>query len=244
VSDWLDPPTGLTLSRSEIHLWRAPLDLAQSRAVVLQAILNAEEQARASRFRFDRPRCDFIIARSVLRIILSRYLDIDPRHLEFQYGAHGKPELAVPQQKWLQFSLAHSGGWVLYGMACERPIGIDLEEIRPVASLEKLVEQFFAPAEYAVFAGLPWQQKLSSFYSAWTRKEAYVKARGLGMSLPLNQYAVTVAPETVPALIIDEKGPVSEDLWSFLDVEVAPGYAAALAVRGSMEYVSQWHWHE
>jgi len=244
VFDWLDPPAGLTLSRSEIHLWRAPLDVAQSRAVVLQAILNAEELARANRFRFDRPRCDFIIARSVLRIILSRYLDVDPRHVEFQYGAHGKPELAAPQQKWLHFSLAHSGGWVLYGMACRRPIGIDLEEMCPVASLDKLVEQFFAPAEYTVFAELPLQQKLASFYSAWTRKEAYVKARGLGMSLPLNQFAVTVGPETAPALMTDEKGPVSEGLWSFLDVEVSPGYAAALAVRSSVEYVSQWHWHQ
>jgi 4'-phosphopantetheinyl transferase len=242
VSGWLDPPSHFSLGEAQIHLWRAPLRLSATSLAELRQLLSDDERVRADRYRFDGPAQTFTVGRGVLRLILSRYLGADPRQLQFGYNRYGKPELADVGQSWLQFSLAHSGDWVVYALAFRRPVGVDLEVRQLISDLERLVGQFFSPAERASFASLSPEQREAGFFRAWTRKEAYIKARGLGFSLSPDRFTVTLAPELRPKLLEDEKGSADGGEWSIVDVDVAAGYAAAVATRGPTRSLSLYRW--
>lgn len=208
----------------------------------LGATLNADEQARAARLRIENKRRAFVAARGILRDVLGRYLDLNPREVQFTYTVQGKPELAAAQASGLHFNLAHSGDLALVALAYGRPLGVDLERKHSVGSMDLLVERFFAPGERAAFSRLPPEQKPLAFLLGWTRKEAYLKARGEGLALPLNQFEVTLSPGEPPGLVADWRSPPSAAPWVLLDIEAAPGYAAALAVAGPVSELSAWQW--
>ena len=238
--DWLPPPEQLSLSGAAIHLWRAALNLPETQVAALGATLNAEEQTRARRLRFDDKRRAFAVARGVLRCILGRYLALSPQQVQFSYNAEGKPELAASHGAGLQFNLAHSGDLALVALADGRPVGIDLEWQHPVEAVDRLVERYFAPGERAAFRQLPPEQRLPAFFAGWTRKEAYLKARGGGLTLPLDHFEVTLAPGEAPALLVDRHNPSGGAAWVLLNVAAGPGYTAALAVPGPVGEVSAW----
>ena len=144
---WSHPPEKLELADDEIHVWRATLDLPTSHITSLYASLSPDEQARANRFRFDKPREHFIAARGLLRAILSRYLHVPPNQLEFCYSPHGKPSLITSEKHTLNFNLSHSEGLGLYAVSYAQSIGIDLEHVHPVSDMEQLVERFFSILE-------------------------------------------------------------------------------------------------
>ena len=181
-------------------------------------------------------------ARGILRNILGRYLGLAPQQVQFVYNAQGKPALAASQAAGLQFNLAHSGDWALVALASERAVGIDLERRHPVEAVDRLVEGYFAPGERTVFHQLPPEQRLTAFFAGWTRKEAYLKARGEGLTLPLDEFEVTLAPGVPPALLADRHGQPSLASWVLLDVEAVPGYAAALAMPGPVGELVTWQW--
>ena len=242
MSAWLAPSSRLGLAGYEVHVWRASLDLSEECWKELGRLLSADEQTRASRYRFDRPAHTFIVARGVLRLILSRYLGTDPQQLQFRCNPHGKPELADPRQSWLRFSVAHSGDWAVYALACGRSVGIDLEAAHRTVDMDLVVAQCFSPTEQLAFTRLPPGQQPEGFFRAWTRKEAYVKARGTGFNLPPNLFSVSLAPDTRPELLNAEGDAAGAEMWSILDVEVAPGYKAALAVPGPAEPLLRYSW--
>ncbi|MEH2107942.1 4'-phosphopantetheinyl transferase HetI [Nostoc sp.] len=221
---WQPAPTDLTLLPDEIHVWRIDLDQPESQLQNLAATLSSDETARAERFYFQEHRQRFIAGRGILRTILGSYLGIQPLHVEFNYQHRGKPVLADKfADSRLAFNLSHSQGLGLCAVNCTRPIGVDLEYIRPMSDLEALAKRFFLPREYETLRSLSPNQQQEVFFRYWTCKEAYLKATGDGIS-QLEQVEVSLTP-TEPA-----KLQISED-WSLFELVPANNYVAAVAVE-------------
>lgn len=238
---WLSPPTGLALPGNEVHVWRASLDLPSPRAQSLQRTLAADELRHVKRLNCPRDRQRSIVARGTLRTILSRYLDMDPRQLRFHYDNHGKPSVvSTSGQETLYFNLSHSDGLALYAVARDRQIGIDLERVCPVAEAEQIAERFFSAQEKTVFRSLPADLKYEAFFTCWTRKEAYIKARGAGMSLHLDQFDVSLIPGKPAVLLSTREDPREALRWSLRELTPGPGYVAALAVEGHGWHLVCW----
>jgi 4'-phosphopantetheinyl transferase len=240
---WHAPPVVLTLSRHEVHVWRTSLELSAEHLQRLRQTLAADEIARATRFYFEKDRRHFIVARGVLRIILSRYLGIDPRQLEFSYGAYGKPALATsPGKDWLCFNLSHSHELALYAITHGREVGIDIEQMRANVDGDAIAERYFSPREVMAFHAIPADLRRQAFFDCWTRKEAYIKARGEGLSFPLNRFDVSLAPGEPPALLRTLGDPHEAGRWSLQALFPGAGYAAALVVEGHDWQLSCWQW--
>jgi 4'-phosphopantetheinyl transferase len=226
---WQSPPGELSLASDEVHVWRARLDQPQLLAD-FSATLALDEQARASRFRFPDDRNHFIAARGLLRILLGRYLEINPAALSFRYSPFGKPSLAVHQGADLRFNLSHSHGLALLAFAQGRDIGVDLESVRPEVAGLRIAERYFSPAEVAALCALPESQQTEAFFNCWTRKEAYIKARGDGLSARLDQFDVSLAPgEPAELLRTASDEPRS---WTMIELEPGACYKASLVVEG------------
>lgn len=244
-SHWQSAPLRLTLQPAEVHVWRAALDLQESAVRRLWQLLTADERARAERFVLPRDRTHFVVARGLLRVLLGRYLRRRPEHLRFCYGPHGKPELAADTDDaaW-RFNVSHSHGLALYAITLQRAIGVDVEYVRPGFAEERLAERFFSPREVAVLRALPAALQSAAFFACWTRKEAFIKARGNGLSLPLDQFDVAFAPGEAAALLSTAWDPHEAARWSLCDLAPAPGYVGAVAVAGQAWHLACWHMPE
>jgi len=241
---WVHPPSDLTLSSNDIHVWRAALDQPTSCFQQLAQSLCAQERVRAERFYFERDRKHFVVGRGILRTILGLYLGIEPSQLQFYYGPRGKPALTETYGGgWLRFNLSHSQGLALYAVTRDREIGIDIEHIRPMPEAEQIAVRFFSVQENAVFRTLPPSQKQTAFFNCWTRKEAYIKALGDGLALPLDQFDVSLAPGE-PARLLSIKGDRAITRWFLQELTPAPDYVAALAVEGQGWCLTCWQWSE
>jgi 4'-phosphopantetheinyl transferase len=177
---WEPPPAQINLADADIHLWWADLEDFLSTLQGLWQTLSPDEQARAERFRFERDRQRFIICRGVLRTLLGRYLGCGPSQIGFTYGVFGKPALAA-QPIALQFNLSHSGDRALYAVTAKHPIGVDLEQCRPL-DVPALARSFFSPQECEFLCSLPDSTQLTQFFHLWTCKEALLKTTGQGVS--------------------------------------------------------------
>ena len=229
---WLVPPPDLALPTQEVHVWRVMLEQSSACIHRLSQPLSDDERVRAERFRFERDRRRFRVARGALRAILGRYLDVEPGRLRFGYGAHGKPYLTQEfNHCGLRFNLAHSNELAVYAFACEREIGIDVEYIHPLPDAEQIAVRFFSKREVAVFLALPESQKLEAFFNCWTRKEAYIKAIGDGLAHPLDQFQVSLAPGEPARLLNVEGSPEQVAYWFMAAFMPASGYVAALMAQ-------------
>ena len=242
-SSWDDPPEIPLLGKDEVHVWRAALDAKASDVQRLQQVLSEDEQARAGRFYFQKDREHFIIARGLLRAILGRYLKLDPSQLQFRYTPHGKPFLDIETDRdELRFNVSHSHGIALYAITLKKELGVDVEWIRPDFANEQIAEHFFSHREVAALRALPASKQTEAFFNCWTRKEAYIKARGEGLSLPLDQFNVSLSPGE-PARLLSTDGDPQEALrWSLQSLFPGSGYVAALAVAGHGWRLKCWQW--
>ena len=244
ICHWCSPPKNFKLSSDDVHVWRATLDQPAEYVRQLAQSLSEDERLRAERFYFERDRSRFIVGRGLLRFILSRYLEIAANKLQFCYSSRGKPELVETSSAYkLRFNVSHSQEIVLYAVTRDRSIGIDVEYIRPMPEAEQIVNSFFSVYENNLFQHLPLCQKQLAFFNCWTRKEAFVKAIGDGLSLPLDQFDVSLIPGE-PARLLEIKGDRSSTCWSLQDLTLDPGYVAALAVEGQSWNLSCWEWEE
>jgi 4'-phosphopantetheinyl transferase len=249
VQLWWEPaPYQPVLSPHDIHVWCTSLEQDSATVAALLCTLSADEQERAGRFYFARDRQHFIVGRGVLRNILGRYLGVAPPALQFSYGPKGKPHLAhellvaVPQMRDLHFNLSHSGGLALYGFTYGREIGVDIEQLRVLDDAEQIATRFFSAGEVRVFCALPATDKMQGFFNCWTRKEAYIKATGDGLSMPLDCFEVSLIPG-VPARFLQIDGkPVAASRWLLQELEPAPGYVAALCVASQDWTLQCWRW--
>ena len=222
------PVTQLKDIGHEIHVWHAPLDREPDFLQRLEATLSNDERARADRFRFVRDRNDFLVARGLLRKLLGRYLDQSPADVEFCYGQHGKPSLSIVNScNGVCFNLSHSAGLVVYAIARGRNLGIDVEFIRSGSAHEDIAKQYFSLRELRDLNSLPSEKRDEGFYDCWTRKEAYLKARGTGLQIPLDSFAVTVSPDR-PAQFLEGV----ESCWHLVSYRPAKGFAAAVVYDG------------
>ena len=184
------PPASPSLLADEVHVWRLTLDRPPERFLEL---LEPDEVERANRFYFERDRKHFVVARGFLRLLLGWYLHAGPKQLQFAYGAWGKPSLANEFcESQLRFNMSHSHGVALYAVTQGREIGVDVEHVRAYFAGDYIARRFFSPHEVGDLRGLPEDDRVSAFFRCWTRKEAYIKATGRGMSQPLDGFDVTL----------------------------------------------------
>jgi|SRR5208282_4898705 len=238
---WRHPPPSLALPPSEVHVWRANLDLDSVELERAQATLTSDERARAARFHFPKDQHCFIAARAALRTILARYIDRTPAQIEFCYGPSGKPELPPGSDTdGLCFNLSHSQGLALYAITRHCEIGVDLEGVRANFAWEEIASRFFAPREVEALRLVPSRSRAEAFFNCWTRKEAFVKARGEGLSFPLDQFEVSVAPGEPARLLRTMGDPQEASHWSIRELEPSAGYVAAIAVRALGWEIELW----
>jgi 4'-phosphopantetheinyl transferase len=243
VPPWRSPPETLVLGCDEVHVWRATLDQTPSQIQKFRHSLAADELARAARFYFDRDRGHFIVARGVLRAILGCYLNRAPACLSFCYNSYGKPALAEESDlDAICFNLSHSYGVALYAVTRGRDVGIDIERIRSDLAVAQIAGRFFSRREIAMLQALPAELQGQAFFRCWTRKEAYIKARGEGLSLPLDQFDVSLDPGEPDIVVGASRDPSEASRWSLQELTPASGYAAALAVAGHGWRLTCWQW--
>jgi 4'-phosphopantetheinyl transferase len=218
------------MATDEIHVWYTSLN---GPVAGFHGILSTYERGWADRFHFEKNRNNYIVCHGILRIILGHYLNVAPGLIRFNYGRNNKPSLANgPGRGKLYFNLSHSEGIALYALGMNREIGVDIEYLREVPEMETLFERFFSPRENEVFQILPENRRQKAFFNCWTRKEAFIKAIGEGLSYPLDRFVVSIVPDEPAKLISIDGDAEAAARWSIHDLKPAAGYTAALAVRG------------
>jgi 4'-phosphopantetheinyl transferase len=202
-----------------------------------------DESQRAARFHFEAARDRFIAAHGCLRDILARYLRCEPDQLSFSIGAHGKPAIAaISFNRGIEFNLSHSGDLALVAVAWEQRVGVDVERIRDGISAQVIARQYFSRSEVAELLALPSDYQEVGFFNCWTRKEAYIKAQGLGLSLPLESFDVSLSPNEPAILRATRPDPEESTRWTLQHLNVNSGYAAALASEGRVKTLNSWEW--
>ncbi len=240
-ANWNVPANDYRLIPDEVHVWRALLDQPLSSLGLFHEVLSAEERARAERFYFEADRRRAIIGRGVSRLLLGLYLGRAAHRIEFKYNAFGKPALADPNLPF-QFNVSHSGDVILVATAIDRVLGVDVERMRPDMANAEIAARYFSPSECSTLLALPPEMRCEAFFACWTRKEAYLKARGDGLSLPLDRFDVAFAPTEKPRLLATRHDPAEASRYTLCALDAGPGYAAALAVEGSNWRLKCWEW--
>ncbi len=220
------------LPADEVHVWKADLEPSAAQVQCFVEILSPDERARAARFHFARDRDRWTVARGQLRALLARYLGGLPDQFRFSLGPHGKPALAAPAGTHLRFNLSHSAGLALYAVARGREVGVDVEALRPDFATDEIAERFFSPTERRALRAVPPERRCEAFFACWTRKEAYIKARGLGLAIPLDAFDVSLAPDEPAALLATRDEPGESVRWSLEALAPGPGFAGAVVAEG------------
>ncbi|HRQ22466.1 MAG TPA: 4'-phosphopantetheinyl transferase superfamily protein [Anaerolineales bacterium] len=211
-----------------MDIWRIHLDIGLDSVKLFESTLSADEIRRASSFHFDKDHSRYVIAHFSLRDVLGRYLKAEPAQLKFSIDQYGKPSLLKHK---LEFNLSHSGSFALVAVTQHRIIGVDVERMREGISSHSIARQYFSPAEVAEFDAVPVEQRETAFFTCWTRKEAFIKAKGLGLSLPLDSFDVSLTPNEPAILRAVRPQPQEAARWKLRSLDVAPRYAGAVAVE-------------
>jgi 4'-phosphopantetheinyl transferase len=234
------------LPQDEVHVWRIALDWSPERVRAMNAVLSLDERQKADRFHFDQDRTRHVVGRGVLRSILARCMKTEAERLRFEYNAFGKPRLAPRLSDGLvepfQFNVSHSGDLVLIALTMERAVGIDVEKMRTKLDVERIAASYFSPLERLTLHSLPEDLRRDAFFDCWTRKEAYIKAVGDGLSLPLDEFDVCFLPGQEPGLLATRPHPAEAQRWVFRALDLGPDYKAAIAVEGGGWHLRTWDW--
>jgi 4'-phosphopantetheinyl transferase len=196
------------IQNNQLHIWYIPFN----KNLVDYDILSSDELLRASEYKFNLHKYHFLVYRCALRKILSYYHDLHPKQLIFRYSSHGKPY--VPNNPLsIQFNFSHSSGIAVLGITKYHPIGIDIELIKPLEDIKLISNQFLSELEHVSFLILPESERLESFYDIWTKKEAFIKAIGKGLSYQLNKFSVSSAPDEPPRIIEIKNSKIEAEKW-------------------------------
>lgn len=232
---------------NEVHIWCTDLTDKKHDITVMWQTLTPKERIRADRFLTPNLRRNFIIARGVLRHILSRYTQIPAAAISFKQNAYGKISLdtnnSVPQDYPLEFNLSHSGNLVIYAFTLKHALGVDIEMMRPIKDHHEIAKRFFSEKEIATLLELSAENYQTGFFTCWTRKEAFIKALGIGLSYPLHEFTVSIATQEKHWTLQIENTATMTGAetnlknWSLFTLNPASDYAAALAVQGKIDKV-------
>jgi 4'-phosphopantetheinyl transferase len=238
--NWPPSSTELPLETRAVHVWAVPLDPAPEQIASLATVLSTDELERAEKFRFPQLRNRYVVARGSLRMLLGRYLQRDPAVLEFSYSSRGKPALKGQGAEPLHFNLAHSHELALIAVTRAAPVGVDVERIRPMRDADRIAERFFSAREAEAFRKVPAAEQDAAFFSLWTRKEAWLKATGDGISESLSKFEVTFLPAAEPRVLAIAGDPAAGAAWSLCALKPACGFIGALAVECRSIRIQSW----
>jgi 4'-phosphopantetheinyl transferase len=242
--EWSSPLVTPELAGGEIHVWRASLSPDEPTLRSLESTLAGDERARAARFIFARDHDRYVAARGILRNLLGRYLGCAPQTIEFVYGVRGKPAVAGPgSQPAICFNLSHSQGLTVVAIGKEREIGIDVELMRPEFAGEEIAKRYFSAKEIAELSRLPAELRTEGFFLCWTRKEAYIKATGDGLHIPLDSFDVSLTPGEPATLSRVDRSHWS--IESFIpSVDSGSRFAAAVVAQGKDWTARYFEWKQ
>lgn len=240
---WNEPPIRPLLSGNDVHIWRAVLDVPGWRVQEFKEKLSVEERIKSEKFRFERDRSRFIAARGILRLILGAYLGIVPNEIRFCYEIGGKPRLLSSfATDDIQFNLSHSEELALYGFTRGHEVGVDIECIREMSEMEEIVEQLYSRRYRDLLSTVSPNEKQEIFFHWWTRKEAFAKGTGSGLTHPVDTFdALPVEGKSAGSVWIMEAGQQGQQ-WSMWDVSPADGFAGTVLVEGEGLDVQYWQW--
>jgi 4'-phosphopantetheinyl transferase len=233
---WFPAAIPPALPDSELHVWRARLDLPVAVHQRLRGTLNSDEKRRADKFLIPEACERFIAARGILRELLGAYLGLPPQRISLIYGPQGKPFLSLEHNSNIRFNVSHSHGIGLFAFANNREIGADLEYVKKDFRGMEIASHFFSQDEVVALTKLPATATDKAFFGCWTRKEAYVKAHGQGLSIPLGSFTIDFVENK--QVLRDDAG----ERWSCYGLEVAPGFAGAVVAEGESWSLKYWEW--
>lgn len=223
------------LAEGVVHIWKLHIPAAEFAVERLHTLLSNDEKERAERFRFEHLKQSFVAVRGLLRILLQTYTGCPANCIQLQYGEKGKPHLPTPSR--IQFNVSHSGDLAVFSFTLDCELGIDIEKMRPIPDRHEIASRFFCPEEAHELASLHADEQERGFFLCWTRKEAYIKAIGDGLSSPLDAFQVTLRPGETARFVHFRANPDSVDHWSLNNLDLDPLYAAAMAYRGRQRKV-------
>lgn len=227
VNQWLSPPAVCALPPGSLQIWRTRLDACSDSLPRYCALLSPAEIVRADRFVFPRDRQRFIVSRATLRLLLGRYLRIDPHFVRIDEGPRGKPFAAGSDLGFeLKFNLSHSQGLAVFAFARQKEVGIDVEKVRSDFASQEIAQRYFSPEEIRKLAALAPERYTLGFFRCWTRKEAYIKARGQGLQIPLDSFSVSLSEGCSPELLDSDSAS-----WSMYSFEPFPEFDAAVVAE-------------
>jgi 4'-phosphopantetheinyl transferase len=214
------PPADLTLEADDVHVWLGSMLQPPAEIALFMELLGPEERERAARYLFEEDRKRFIIRHGMLRILLSRYLGMEASRLRLHHGEHGKPALTETDEAALYFNLSHSDAIALFAFSRDYELGVDIERIREISEMKQIVARYFSAGEKLKFNSTPRHRKKEAFFNCWTRKEAFIKATGEGLSRPLDGFDTMAAP-----------GSGDQTTWKIYTLGLGQEYAGSLAAN-------------
>jgi 4'-phosphopantetheinyl transferase len=221
------------LSQDEIHLWLATDETDGEQAISYRRLLSADERQREQRFHFEKDRNRFLITRALVRTVLSRYEAVDPRDWLFAANAYGCPQIDVLRMGAadLQFNVSHAAGLIVLGVTRGRALGVDVENLCARMNPIDAAKQVFSATELAALAKLPAEQQLDRFFEYWTFKESYIKARGMGVSLPLDKFSIQLEQDGLVDLEIAPELHDDPSRWQLWQSRLGRTYLLALCAE-------------
>lgn len=224
----------IPLPADEVHLWYLLPDLhppPPSLLAAYEALLAPAERARQGRYRFEHSRREYLLTRALVRATLSRYAPVEPAAWTFRENEYGRPEVDVDGHRDLRFNLSNTRGLIACVVARCREVGVDVEDIERSGETVSIADSFFSSREVAALHALPAARRRDRFFEYWTLKEAYIKARGMGLSLPLDQFSFLLDDGPPIRIAFDPRLGDDAATWQFAQVDLSPQHRAAAAVR-------------
>jgi 4'-phosphopantetheinyl transferase len=237
MGDW-------ALAENQVDIWQIQIS-GQGGVERRRQLLSPDEVQRADAFQFEKHRRRYIAGRAAMRQILGIYTEIAPKELVFSYGEKGKPELAGELKRpEIKFNLSNSQDVAVLAVTQNLTVGIDIEWINPEFATDEIARRFFAEGEVRRLQALPVTERSDAFFACWTRKEAYIKALGEGLSVPLDSFEVAFGPGVPAALLQVRVNPSEIERWSMYDIAVTQGFRSALIVEGKGHRLRHMQWEE
>jgi len=237
MTSWPSPPAELPALERSVHVWAVGIDDASIDFNRAREVISLDERERAERFIFERDRRRYLVAHGALHAILSRYLKIDPATLRFDIGSNGKPKLpSAHTPSGVDFNLSHSNKMALLAVTHGREVGVDVEYVQENFEFQQVAERFFTAREVAAMRSLPSPLQRQAFYKCWTSKEAFLKAKGTGLSGKLDEVEISLTTEQRVRIQARVPG------WSLAELAPGDGYEGALVVEGPLMPVHCYLW--
>jgi 4'-phosphopantetheinyl transferase len=222
------------LEENKVIIWLLDLNKTVFDLAWLVSLLSDSELKKSQKLVFDKDKKRYIVSHGILRILLGKYIGLPPGFVEYRFNRYGKPELNVDiNPEKIKFNLSHSHEKILFAFSRGRELGVDIEYLDPKFPTSDISKRFFSPQEVQELINLPKEQQIQGFFKCWTQKEAYIKAKGMGLSIPLDSFDVSVSPVDPAGLISNKNEPLEIFKWKIQEIQIEGNYASAICAEGN-----------